>query len=108
VERKFGDRYTLEDLWPGIYKRINRADTDASLKEVASQVNATYMQRNLYGSHYATWAESLSRAEVQDFANYVLGLWARVHCPICGRIISRRPGGENIIWPCGHTGADPS
>jgi hypothetical protein len=106
VERKFGDRYTLEDLWPGVYKRLRRAKSFPALMEAGERVNNTYWLRNLYGAHYSTWAESLSATEIRNFARDVVGLWVAGRCPTCGAFIARRPNSEEIDLPCGHTNAN--
>lgn len=106
VERKFGDRYTLEDLWPGVFKRLRRSKAFLAVVEAAERVNNIYWLRNLYGAHYATWAESLSATEVRNFARDVVDLWTAARCPTCGILIVRRPNSEEIGLPCGHTNAN--
>ena len=104
VQRKFGDRYTLEDLWPGVYKRLRKARSFPALMGAAEQVNNIYWLRNLYSAHYSTWAESLSATEIRDFARHVVALWVAARCTTCGTFISRLPNSEEIGWSCGHAG----
>lgn len=106
VERKVGDRYTLENLWPGIYRRLRRAREYPELMEAAKRVDEIYWLRNLYGAHYSTWAESLSNTEVRDFARYVAALWVAARCPTCGAFIARQLNSEEMGWSCGHVHAD--
>jgi recombinational DNA repair ATPase RecF len=104
VPRAPGDRYTLEDLWPGVFKGINKSSLPAELKKTAKEVNEIYSLRNIYGAHYATWAESMSRTEVENFASLVIDLWNAVHCSVCGRPVSlvNIKNDKVIDWPCGH------
>ncbi|MEU2577239.1 hypothetical protein ACIP3B_33120 [Streptomyces anulatus] len=107
VSRAPGDRYTLEDLWPGVLKGINKSSLPDELKETAKKVNEIYALRNIYGAHYSAWAESMSRVEVENFASLVVDLWGRVHCAVCGQSISLvYVKKERVIdWPCGHNDA---
>jgi hypothetical protein len=105
IERKFGDRYTLEDLWPGVHRILRRASSNPypGLVNAANQVHNAYALRNIYGAHYSTWAESLSDTEVRNFARYVAALWGASRCPTCGTFVSRRQGEEQVSFSCGHT-----
>jgi hypothetical protein len=102
VTRKSGDRYTLEDMWPGVYKKLSGANWNPDLKNSAEKVHQTYDLRNIYGSHYTTWAESLSETEVKDFAKAVVALWTAARCGTCGVFVGRRLGEKDISWQCGH------
>ena len=104
VGRKLGDRYTLEDLWPGVMSKIRKAKASQGLKEAAERVNNIYDLRNLYGAHYSTWAESLSDAESREFVRSVVALWTAARCPTCGSLIKRRSKAGEIGWPCRHNG----
>ncbi|MCS7478184.1 ATP-binding protein [Umezawaea endophytica] len=84
ISRTMGDRYTLEDLWPGVYKSISKSKVPEDLKIVASEINAGYALRNIYGAHYAMWAESTSASEVRRFSRLVVDLWRKAHCQKCG------------------------
>ncbi|MFJ7630139.1 AAA family ATPase [Streptomyces sp. NPDC097595] len=107
VPRAPGDRYTLEDLWPGVFKGINKSALPEGLKEAARKVNEIYALRNIYGAHYSTWAESMSRMEVENFASFVIDLWERVHYATCGQSIAQVyvKRERAIDWPCGHNDA---
>ena len=106
VTRKSGDRYTLEDMWSGVYQKLSKTDWNPDLKNSADKVHQIYDLRNTYGSHYTTWAESLSEAEVRDFAKAVVALWAAARCGTCGVLVGRRLGDKDIRWPCRHTISD--
>ena len=74
IHRKPGDKYTIGDLWPGVYKVIK----NSSDGERFSELNDLVGLRNLAGSHYNEWSLSLSRSEAEDFANAVLNLYYHV------------------------------
>lgn len=98
VTRLRGDRYTLGDLWPGIYKTLNRTNIDT----VVEDVNRWLHLRNLTGAHYNEWAQSLSMQESQYFGAAVLALLAKVRCENCARWIERREiiSGNAVLWTC--------
>ncbi|MFJ2810564.1 AAA family ATPase [Kitasatospora sp. NPDC087271] len=104
VGRAPGDRYTLEDLWPGVFKAINKASVSSSLKDTAKEVNEIYALRNIYGAHYSTWAESMSRSEIGHFAMLVVAMWEKTHCTTCGAPLSLvNIKKERIVdFPCTH------
>lgn len=83
IKRKYGDKYTIGDLWPGIYKELKKS----SAKEVFSELNDLFYLRNMVGSHYNEWSLSLSRSEANDFAEAVLDAYFHVCCKKCGRWI---------------------
>jgi energy-coupling factor transporter ATP-binding protein EcfA2 len=103
VTRKSGDRYTLEDMWSGVYSKLSKANWNPQLKEAANEVNSRYALRNIYGAHYSTWAQSLSETEVRDFARWVVALWKAASCGTCGVPLGRHLGEKEIRWLCGHT-----
>lgn len=107
VSRIPGDRYTLENLWPPLYSKINKYRVDQvnqEIKDAAKAVDDIYILRNTYGAHYSQWAQSMSRAEVLHFANSVKELWERTHCETCGAPLSRfKVKGQDVVdWPCNH------
>ncbi|MFI6466645.1 AAA family ATPase [Streptomyces sp. NPDC050528] len=104
VSRIPGDRYTLENLWPPLYSKINKYELDQAIKYAAKSVDDVYILRNTYGAHYSQWAESMSRAEVLHFANSVKELWERTHCEVCSAPLSRfKVKGKDLVgWPCSH------
>lgn len=83
IKRKYGDKYTIGDLWPGIYKELKKTPA----KEVFSELNDLLYLRNMVGSHYNEWSLSLSRSEANDFAETVLDAYFHVCCQKCGRWI---------------------
>ena len=48
IKRKYGDRYTIGDLWPGIYKELKKS----LAKNDFSEINDLLYLRNMVGSHY--------------------------------------------------------
>ena len=94
VIRRYEDRYTLADVWPGVLKTLKK--TNAS--SVAQEVDRFLHLRNILGMHVNWWAESLSREEVDRFGVAVLGLLAVVRCPSCQRWIEPAP--PNQMWMC--------
>lgn len=83
IKRKPGDRYTIGDLWPGIYKEIKKS----AGKEIFENLNDLIYLRNVVGSHYNEWSLSLSRQEAIDFAEAVLDTYSFVRCEKCGKWI---------------------
>ena len=98
VTRRKGDKYTLGDLWPGIYKVLRKTNVHEATNEVERWLHL----RNLVGSHYNEWAQTLSRREAQLFGEAVLCLLSLVHCDECHRWIERREstGARRIYWSC--------
>lgn len=83
IKRRYGDRYTIGDLWPGIFKIIKKTPAVTSF----SELNDLLYLRNMVGSHYNEWSLSLSRSEANDFAQAVLDSYYHVCCKKCGKWI---------------------
>ena len=83
IRRKYGDKYTIGDLWPGVYKELRKSKG----REVFQDLNDVLYLRNMVGSHYNEWSLSLSRSEAIDFANAVIDAYYHVCCRRCGRWI---------------------
>ncbi len=83
IKRRYGDRYTIGDLWPGIYKELKKTPG----KSTFSELNDLLYLRNMVGSHYNEWSLTLSRTEANDFAKAVLDSYYLVCCKRCGRWI---------------------
>ena len=97
VTRKKEDKYTLGDLWPGIYKVLRKT----SISDVALEVERWLHLRNLVGAHFNEWAGALSRQEARYFGESVLILLEYVHCSTCHRWIEESPSnGANKVWQC--------
>ena len=98
IKRRYGDRYTIGDLWPGIYKELRKSRG----KETFSELNDLLYLRNMVGSHYNEWSLSLSRTEANDFAKAVLDAYYLVCCKKCGRWIKNVIDitGENLEHSC--------
>lgn len=94
IHRKKDDKYTIGDLWPGI-KKIFKKHAFSSLIE---EIDTLLIIRNLIGSHYNEWAQSLSDQEVDEFARHIQSLYKQVFCPNCLNWI--KLGNGNIIAEC--------
>jgi energy-coupling factor transporter ATP-binding protein EcfA2 len=79
VKRRRDDKYTLNDLWPGVRKTLKRTQVDG----VAGRIDELYALRNLAGAHYNQFAETLSRSESERFGEAVLELAQHVWCRDC-------------------------
>jgi AAA domain len=95
IIRKKGDKYTLGDLWPGIYKTLKKTN----MKVVVDEVDKWLHLRNLVGAHYNEWARSLSLQEAQLFAEAVLHIFWEVRCNKCFRWIEPL-GSQGKHWAC--------
>ena len=103
VSRAPGDRYTLGDLWPGLYKVISKSGLPDDTKAAASSINNELDIRNLYSAHYNRWAESFSAKEIYDFAKHIVGLWKGAHCEKCESPLSLVDfRTKSVGWTCGH------
>jgi len=83
VQRKRGDKYTIGDLWPGVFKAIKKT----AAKDIYTDLNDLIFLRNIAGCHYNEWSLSLSRSEAVDFANAVLEAYYRVYSKNTGKWI---------------------
>jgi AAA domain len=103
VSRTMGDRYTLGDTWPGVYKALKKTELPQEVKEFAKAVDDLLILRNLYSAHYQKWAESFSSAEINHFAELVVALWAGTHCDTCASPLELLDlGTRRMGWKCGH------
>jgi recombinational DNA repair ATPase RecF len=102
VSRSAGDRYTLEDLWPGVHSALGKAYIPSEIKDVATKVNKTYDARNTFGAHYNSWAQSMSSGEVREFAELVVSLYRSTHCTQCGKSLGLNSiGNKRVVgWSC--------
>ena len=97
VTRRMGDKYTLGNLWPGIYKVLKKT----SISDIADEIERWLHLRNLVGAHFNEWAGALSRQEAQFFGDSVLQLLDHVQCTTCHRWIKEsRAKGTNKVWQC--------
>lgn len=79
VKRKYEDKYTLGDMWPGIFKILKKTN----LKNEVESVETFIHLRNLIGAHYNSWAYSLSSSEAYDFGYSAINLYRKVYCKSC-------------------------
>lgn len=96
VTRRYGDLYTLGDLWPGVSKHLKKS----SVKDMVDRVTELLQLRNLLGAHYNEWAQSLTDKEARDFGEAVQSLLAAVQCETCGGWILPSADGKPP-WRCG-------
>ena len=101
VQRKRDDRYTLDDLWPGVAKSLKRSEAAACIKEI----DGLRRLRNLAGAHYNEWAKTVTSGEAQRFAAGVLELLARTWCSKCTSWVRRTD--HTLVCPCGSVQLDP-
>jgi hypothetical protein len=78
VIRNRDDRYTLGDLWPPVYLRLQDSPADSAIRRVGAQRGL----RNLT-AHASPISLNLSSAEASSFANAVLELYGHVRCAQC-------------------------
>ena len=93
--RKHRDKYTLGDLWPGIYKKLK----NSNLENIVNDVNIWIVTRNLIGAHYNKWALSLSKNEAKEFGESILALYESIKCDNCFRFIEIDTFANNK-WRC--------
>jgi hypothetical protein len=99
VTRRRGDRYTLGDLWPPVFKVLKRT----TLARPAEEIDRHLHLRNLLGAHANAWAEGVSVSEARRFAEAVLRLLAGARCPECTRWIEPAPIRHTWTCRCGAT-----
>ncbi len=85
IQRKFEDKYTLGDLWPGIKKHFKKSELNKTTEEIDKLLHI----RNLLGAHYNEWSISLSNYEVNSFAENILSLYCKVFCEKCQSWLNR-------------------
>jgi hypothetical protein len=95
VTRRKEDKYTLGDLWPGIYKTLKKTN----MKNIVNEIDKWLHLRNLVGAHYNEWARSVSLQEAESFAEAVLQLFWHVRCNNCFRWIEPI-GSQGKHWRC--------
>ncbi len=88
IQRKFEDKYTIGDLWPGVLKHFKKS----SISNVVIEIDKLLHIRNLLGAHYNEWAISLSNQDVYNFANLVDEFYDKTFCNNCHSYISK----ENV------------
>lgn len=94
VKRRYEDKYTLGDLWSGVYKVLRKTN----IKEHADKVEKYLHLRNLIGAHYNSWAYSLSNSEINEFGNSAIQLYREVFCKSCNTWIKNI--NDEKLWQC--------
>lgn len=92
IHRKSDDKYTLGELWPGIFKILKKT----ALQSQVENINHLLFIRNFIGCHYNEWAESLSDMEILSFAKSVQELYNAVFCTNCMSWITK----NDKIYSC--------
>jgi hypothetical protein len=103
VKRRQGDRYTLGDLWPGVFAELRRT----TVAPVAAEIDRYLHLRNLLGMHVNDWAAGVSLIEVRRFAENVIALLSAIRCEKCGRWIEASPERRTWVCRCGTTRLTP-
>ncbi|MFY1669221.1 AAA family ATPase [Plantactinospora sp. WMMB334] len=80
VKRARDDKYTLNDLWPGLAKYLKRS----SLRDLVREIDDAADLRNLVGAHYNDFGDSLSWEEARRFGENVRSLFRGLRCDTCG------------------------
>jgi hypothetical protein len=93
VVRRFGDRYTLGDHWPGVLKALRKTEA----KEAAEAVDRIVVLRNLVGAHHNEWASALTLTKAIAFAQAVERLIDHVHCGSCHTWVAKQ---SDTSWAC--------
>ncbi|MGN6802960.1 MAG: ATP-binding protein [Ginsengibacter sp.] len=93
VTRKLEDKYTLGDLWPGVFKKLKKTE----IHETLEIIDKLSFLRNLFGAHYNEWAASLSNSEALQYANSVNTFYESTFCDSCLTWISNN---STIFWKC--------
>lgn len=78
VVRREGDRYSLGDAWPSVYKKLKKTHLRDSLETIDS-----FIALRNFGLHYNEWADSISDTEVRLLGQAVLSLYDSVFCGVC-------------------------
>jgi hypothetical protein len=95
VTRRRDDRYTLGDLWPGVYKILRRTSAEGA----ATRVDTWLHLRNLMGAHFNEWSLGLSLSEAGSFGTAVLELLPLARCVDCQSWVEAASTGSRR-WDC--------
>jgi recombinational DNA repair ATPase RecF len=100
VKRKQEDRYTLSDLWGGIYSILRKRE---QAKSVCEKINSLISIRNLLGAHYNEWAASIPSSDIVVLAEEIMELYRLAYCQDChswiqqtGSVIACKKGHQSI------------
>ena len=97
IHRRRDDKYTIGDLWPGLFK-IMKASPE--FKVIVEGIDESLYIRNLLGSHYNEWATSLSDQEIREFAFNVQKLYDYTFCKKCLSWISITNKTNSCVAQC--------
>jgi hypothetical protein len=90
VTRRREDRYTLGDLWPGVYKQLKKS----ACADQAAEVDRVMHLRNLVGAHYNEWAQAVALHDALTFGRAVMSLFESTYCRLCGTWLERPSRGD--------------
>lgn len=98
VQRRRDDRYTLEDLWPGVKSALR----DSEAADAIQKTEGLRHLRNLVGAHHNEWALSVTLSEANRFATAVLDLLGHTRCSACTGWVQQ--AGHGVLrCGCGNT-----
>jgi len=102
VQRRRGDRYTLEDLWPGVASALQKTSAADSIRRVEGLRHL----RNLVGAHHNEWAQTVTLSEAERFAAAVLELLDYAWCSKCEAWV-QHVDRNTVRCPCAVTELTP-
>lgn len=102
VQRRRDDRYTLEDLWPGVASALQKT----SAADCIRRVEGLRHLRNLVGAHHNEWAQTVTLSEAERFAAAVLELLDYVWCSKCKAWV-QYVDRKTVRCPCATTELSP-
>lgn len=98
IQRKSGDRYTLGDLSPSVFKLLKKTE----LKDDVESVEKWLHLRNLIGAHFNEWALALSHEEAIQFSKSVITLLSKIKCEKCLNWLSKNSNQNFYSCKCGN------
>ena len=96
LQRKEGDRYTINDLWVPMADDL-KSCTTSGIQESVLRVEAKRYLRNVIGAHFNEAADTFTIAESMEFMTIVQTLVGALFCPECGRA-RRRQKSSGTEW----------
>lgn len=85
VVRKKDDRYTIGDIWPGLFKELKKTN----LNDIVLVLNDFLLYRNVFAVHFNEWTLNTPRNDIINFAQSVQQLFDSTFCTDCGRWIEK-------------------
>lgn len=102
VVRKERENYTIGDLWPPVRDLLRES---SFWDDQMEKLERAQFLRNRLGSHYASWGDGISDAEVADAARLVRHAWDVLSCSQCGKVVKVVGTGSRrgIVRGCTHS-----